>query len=145
MAHVTLVGKSMAQPGTEFVTGAETPGCKGCKYIPLCFNIPKGIRIRIVGARGVEHPCLIHEGLRVAVVEVEKSSFDAGVEASFAKDGLTITHQPWQCPVLECVNQPLCSLPLLAAGSKLRVKGVGAELQCPLGQKRRRVILEPAA
>ena len=145
MAHVTLVGKTMALPGGEFVTGAETPGCKGCKFIPLCFNIPKGQRIRILGLRGVEHPCLIHDGAKVSVVEVERSAFDAGIEARQAVDGATVHFQPWQCPVLECVNQPLCSQPRLAAGSRLRVRGVGAELQCPLGQKRRKVVLEPAA
>jgi hypothetical protein len=142
MAHVTLVGRSLAQPGTEFVTGEETPGCKGCKYVSFCFNIPRGTRLRVTGARGVEHPCLIHEDLKVAVVEVERSTFDAGVVAGFAKDGLTISHHPWQCPVLECVNQPLCSQPLIATGTRLRVKGVGRELDCPLGQKRRQVVLE---
>ncbi len=143
MAHVTLVGKSMAQPGSEFVTGAETPGCKGCKFIPLCFNVPKGRRMRILGTRPVEHPCFIHEGGKVAVVEVEPSTFDAGVEAGAAVEGSTLHLVPWQCPVLECVNQPLCSQPRVAPGSKFKVKGVGGELQCPLGQRRRKVVLEP--
>ena len=132
MVQITLVGERQALEGHEFVYRGPQPECRECRVKAACLNQEAGRRYRILRAREVSHPCLLNEE-RVRVVEVEPAPPECSLPARVAVEGAIVAYEPLVCANAACPNYRLCHPVGLEAGQRVRVDGIGDELDCPLG------------
>src|SRR5688572_5666520 len=79
---LTLVPAHLARAGQGFTfRQAKADECQGCPYARLCLGLEMGHRYEVRKLRGVTHPCALHEGGKVHVVEAEEAPFAASLEA----------------------------------------------------------------
>src|SRR6059058_4708245 len=132
VVEITLVGERQAQVGHEFVYRGPQPECRPCKVRAACLNQALGQRYRIKRVRDVTHPCLLNEE-RARVVEVELAPPEASLPSRAAIEGAVLSYEKIVCSNAACPNFRLCHPLGIEPGMRVRVQGVGAELDCPLG------------
>jgi uncharacterized protein (UPF0179 family) len=74
----------------------------------------------ITDVKGTEHPCPIHEGGKVKVVEVERADINALVDSKKAFEGSMIVFEFPECDK-ECTMGELCFPEGLYGGDKCKI------------------------
>jgi uncharacterized protein (UPF0179 family) len=108
MSKVTLIGKRLAEPGTEFTYGGESSACEGCPYRDQCLNLSEGHRYRITSVRDNTQTldCAVHD-VGVQAVEVEPAPVLANVASKGAYAGSKASLEG-PCPYTECPSHAYC-------------------------------------
>jgi len=138
MAFVTLIGKSLAKEGNEFVYVGITKKCRNCKLKTVCSNLKARRAYRIIKVREKEHTCSLHEG-GVVAVEIEKLPFIAVVKKEQA-EGTVISFQEEKCNEISCKNYSLCHPGVNE--KEYQIIDVLESVKCPLGYKLKKVVLD---
>lgn len=132
MAQITLVGERQAVEGHEFVYRGPQPECRECRVKAVCLNQEAGRRYRVTKVRDVSHPCLLNEE-QARVIEVEPAPPECSLPVRGAVEGAVVAYVPLVCANAACPNYRLCHPVGIEAGTRLRILGIRAELDCPLG------------
>ncbi len=141
MVMLTVVGKTLAKEGGEFVYLGPIADCKECKVRNICFHLEKGTKYRIVGLRNVSHDCPMHEeGVRV--VQVEPVPRMAVIPKKVAIEGSNIGYDFPKCRNRACEYYRLCFLPGVESGQKKKITKVLDGVECGMGQSRIMVLVE---
>ncbi len=140
MTLLTVIGKTNAKAGHEFIFMGPNSSCKECKVKTICFHLEAGTKYRVTGARDIVHDCPQHdEG--VVVVQVEEVPRAAVIQKRQAMEGTMITFELPVCQHRECNNFRLCFPVGMVPGLKKKVINVQDKVDCALGQTRVKVIL----
>lgn len=118
---ITLVGKNLAHKGLEFIHYDASAQCGSCRFKSTCIDsLEKGRMYRITDVKGTEHPCPIHEGGKVRVVEVERADINALIDSKKAFEGSVIVFKTPECD-RECIMRDLCFPEGLYEGDKCKI------------------------
>ena len=141
---ITLVGKTLAREGVEFVYQGEVRECEGCRLRKVCHNLQPHRRYRIVGIRTTTlHTCHVHiDG--AYTVEVVEAEIPAAVPAERAILNSTVTYEAG-CTQSDCANFDLCNPEGIISGDGYRIASIDGEtvISCELGKRMKRVLLSP--
>ena len=132
MPLITLIGKSQAVEGNEFIYCGPTTDCRHCKLKTVCFNLKPGRRYRISKVRDKQHTCTIHEG-NVAVVEVEELSIMAAIPKRLSQ-GTTTQIDTVDCNYLDCPYYTLCHNRALQSSKKYKIMKIHETIECAKGE-----------
>jgi uncharacterized protein len=140
---LTLVPESGARVGAGFLFNGPNAGeeCRGCPFQRLCFGLEAGKRYVVQKRRDVTHPCALHEGGRVRVVEVAEAPFATSLESRHLR-GTAATWKPIPCGTPECANYALCH-PVGARPGRHEIVAQESALECPAGYEVTKVLLRP--
>jgi len=141
MVLLTVIGRRLAKPGSEFIFIEPNSNCKECKVKTICFHLGAGVKYRIVNVRDVVHECQQHED-NVVIVEVEEVPREVVIPKKQAMEGTTITIELPKCRERGCQYYRLCYPVGMESGMKRQVIEVLDKVKCPDGQDRVKVILE---
>lgn len=141
MVLVTVVGEQQCKKGFEFVFGGPIADCRECKVKNVCFHLEQNRWYRVTDVRDVHHECKMHEG-GVRVVEVERLPTRAALPARAAVEGAMVTFEESDCKRRGCVHFRLCRPLGAVEGMRFRISSVGAEIECPKGDRLRVVSLD---
>jgi uncharacterized protein (UPF0179 family) len=142
MGRITLYPSITAAPGVVFVYLGEAPECIDCKVRAICHGLKQGHRYRIVKDREKEHPCQVHEGDKVKVVEYEELPMEIAIPGRKAIEGAIISIEDDICPVGICPAHLLNRRARITSGTKVKVISLLEEIDCPGGKKMKRAIIE---
>lgn len=118
---ITLIGKNLAEKGLKFVHYGPAADCKECRFKNTCIDPLEEGRVYIIqDVKDTEHPCPIHEGGKVKVVEVERAEIEALVNSKKAFEGSMILFEPPDCNK-ECTMRDLCFPEGLFEGDKCKI------------------------
>ncbi|MCK5397132.1 MAG: UPF0179 family protein [Thermoplasmata archaeon] len=141
MVLLTVIGKTIAKPGAEFIFMGSNSSCKDCKVKTICFHLEQGTKYKIIGARDIVHDCPQHdEG--VVVVQVEETPREIIISKRQAIEGTTITLEMKKCPERGCQHYKLCHPLGMESGLKRKVIKVQEKVDCMDGQGLVKVTLE---
>jgi hypothetical protein len=105
---ITLIGKDLADKGLIFRHYGASSECEKCRFKSTCIDPLESGRMYIIkDVKDTEHPCPIHEGGKVKVVEVDKAYIKAAVDSKKAFEGSNIVFSPPECDE-ECSLRDLC-------------------------------------
>ena len=130
---ITLIGNNLAEKGLEFMHYGATSQCENCRFKATCIDSLEGGRMyRIREVKDTEHPCTVHEGGKVKVVDVEKAVIKAAIDSKRAFEGSNIVFSPPDCEK-ECPLSELCFPEGLYREDKCKIsKNMGAPKEkCP--------------
>ena len=131
MVQITLVGERQARVGHEFIYRGPQPECAPCRVRAACLNQEIGRRYRVTRVRDVAHPCLLNEE-RARVVEVEPVPPPCSLPSRTAIEGAVLAYEKVVCGNAACPNFRTCHPIGIEPGMRIRVAGVGPQLECPL-------------
>ena len=138
MVLLTVIGKTLAKPGSEFIFMGPNSSCKDCKVKTICFHLDKGARYKIIDARDVVHECPQHdEG--VVVVQVEEVPRNIAISKRQAIEGTTIAYEAQKCSQRGCQYYRFCRPMGMESGLKRKIIKVQKKVNCIDGQDRVRV------
>lgn len=139
---LTLVPESHAAPGRSFFFVGPNLGdeCQGCPFQRICFGLEPGRHYAVKAVREVVHPCNLHDGGRVQVVEVEPQPFATSLEEKHLR-GTAATWVPIPCGMAECSNWSTCHPVGPTPGIRYEIKETGERMECPANFEVRRVRL----
>ena len=141
MVLLTVIGKTVAKPGTEFIFMGPNSNCKDCKVKTICFHLGQGVKYKIISARDIVHDCPQHdEG--VVVVQVEEVPREIIISKRQAIEGTTITFDVLKCSQKGCQYHKFCYPIGMESGLKRKVVAVQDKIDCLDGQNLVKVILE---
>ena len=141
MVLLTVIGKTIAKPGAEFIFMGSNSSCKDCKVKTICFHLDQGTKYKIIGARDIVHDCPQHdEG--VVVVQVEEVPRDIVIPKRQAMEGTTITFEMQKCSQRGCQHYLFCHPLGMGSSQKRRIVKVQEKIDCFDGQDLVKVILE---
>lgn len=139
MADITLIARSQAKVGFEFIYQGAAPVCRTCPYRHACLTLDSGRRYTITRVRPVEHPCALQES-PANVVEVAPVARTLVVEPRSAVVGGTVELGRFACARLDCPNYDVCAGPSLPSKQRFRIEKVHPEpVECRIGRTLRRV------
>ncbi|MCI4350192.1 MAG: UPF0179 family protein [Thermoplasmata archaeon] len=139
MAEITLIARSEARPGFEFVYLGGAAVCRTCPYRHACLTLDAGRNYRITAVRPVTHPCALQE-TEANVVEVAPISRSLVVESPRAIVGSTVEVGRYACNRLDCPNWGICAGPSLPPKQRFVIEKVDAEpAECRVGRNLRRI------
>jgi len=140
---ITLIGKKLAKKGLNFIYNKPAKACEDCRYKSVCISPLEAGRIyTIKEVKDTEHPCPIHEGGKVKVVEVEKANIKALIDSKRAFEGSIILFEAPECDE-ECDMRSLCFPEGLKTSDKCKIiKNLGKANECKKGYKLNKVILK---
>jgi uncharacterized protein (UPF0179 family) len=139
MAEITLIARSEARPGYEFVYMGGAPVCRTCPYRHACLTLDAGRRYRITAVRPVTHPCALQE-TEANVVEVAPMARSLVVESPRAIVGSTVEVGRYACNRLDCPNWGICAGPSLPPKQRFLIEKVDAgPAECRIGRSLRRI------
>ena len=128
---ITLIGKNLAEEGLKFIHYGASAECEACRFKSTCIDsLEPGRMYVITDVKETEHPCSIHEGGRVRVVEVEKADVKTLVDSKKAFEGSMIVFEFPECDK-ECTMRDLCFPEGLYEGDKCKI--VKTEGKCIRG------------
>jgi uncharacterized protein (UPF0179 family) len=141
---LTLVPDTLARRGWGFTfTGANVGGeCAACPFQKLCFGLKEGQRYQVSALREVTHPCVLHEGGKVRVVEVAEAPFQSTVESRLLR-GTAATWTPMPCARPDCANWSLCHPTGPKPGLRNQIVAEQGKVECPAGFELTKVQLKP--
>lgn len=144
---ISLLGPLQANAGERFIFLGpnEGPGaaCEPCKLKGACFNLEPGEVYDVKAVRDKTHPCYLHEGGIVHVVEVERAAQSVIVPARGLTDGQSLVYPERECEFRGCPFWRKCVGAPLRPGYAYKVVQVGETVACPLGYALRRATLQP--
>jgi len=132
---ITLIGTNLAEKGLEFMHCGGASACEKCRFKNTCIDTLEEGRVYIIkDVKDTQHPCLLHEGGKVKVVEVEKSDIKALIDSKVAFEGSNIIFNPVPCDN-ECKQKDLCSPEGLYENDRCKiVKNMGKPMvECAKG------------
>ncbi len=133
MGSVTLIGKSLAEEGLEFIFGGCPSKCKECELKNSCCGLKKNRWYRIVDVRDKYHDCQVHHK-KVSVVEVEEIPIRTAASRHSVIEGSVITVEDKKCGDVGCENYKLCHPKGIEFNKKYNIEGVGEDIDCPKGK-----------
>lgn len=132
---ITLIGKKLADEGLKFVFYGASSQCMNCRFKATCIDSLEPGRIyRIKTVKNTTHPCPVHMGGEVKVVEVDRALIKIHIDSKKAFEGSSYSYKPRECQE-ECSMRELCNPEGLYLGDKCRIiKKLGKPSQkCPSG------------
>ncbi len=139
MVEITLIAKSQATPGFEFVYQGAAPVCRTCPYRHACLTLDVGRRYQVTKVRPVSHPCALQE-TEAAVVEVAVAPRPLVVDRLAATVGGSVEVSRYSCIRLDCSNWQICAGPSVPPRQKFRIQRVEPEAaECRIGRTLKRV------
>jgi uncharacterized protein len=141
---ITLIGKNIAEKGLKFMHYGAASQCKHCRFKTTCIDSLESGRIyKIKEVKNTEHPCLIHDGNKVKVVDVDRSLIKVLLDSKRAFEGSKIVFTPPECDQ-ECSLSDLCFPEGLYIEDKCKiVKKLGKpQEKCPKGLNLTMVLLK---
>jgi uncharacterized protein len=141
---ITLIGKSLANKGLKFMHYGASSECEDCRFKNTCIDTLENGRMYIIkNVKDSEQPCLIHEGGKVKVVEVEKAYIRAVIDSKKSFEGSKIVFNPPECDE-ECSLRDMCFPEGLYREDKCTIlRNMGKPKQkCPLGRDLNMVLLK---
>lgn len=141
---ITLIGKKLAENGLKFMHYGPSAECESCRFRSTCIDsLEEGRMYVITDVKETEQSCLIHEGGKVKVVEVERADINALVDSKKAFEGSMVVFEFPKCDK-ECTMVDLCFPEGLYEGDKCKIaKTVGKPPnKCIKGLNLSLVILE---
>jgi len=141
---LTLVPQDLATPGHSFTFLGPNDGeeCTGCPVRRLCFDLEPGARYQVQKTRDVTHPCNLHEGGRVRVVEVERIGFRTSMKTKRLR-GTAATFVPVPCEYPDCKEWAFCHPFGVQTDVRYGIEEIGEAMDCPMDFKIKRVALKP--
>ncbi|HUR62658.1 MAG TPA: UPF0179 family protein [Candidatus Thermoplasmatota archaeon] len=141
---LTLVPDTLARRGLGFFVpgGAVPTECQGCPLQKLCLGLAPGQRYVVSALREVVHPCALHEGGKVRVVEVAPAAFPTTVETRLLR-GTAATWTPVPCGMASCANWALCHPVGPKPGLRNQIVASEGAVACPAGFELTKVQLKP--
>lgn len=105
---ITLIGTSLAIEGLKFMYYGPSSQCENCRFKNTCIETLEEGRIYVIKeVKDSQHPCLIHEGGKVKVVDVEKADIEGLIDSKRAFEGSNIVFNPPDCDV-DCYMKDQC-------------------------------------
>lgn len=105
---ITLIGINLAEKGLEFMHYGASASCEKCRFKSTCIDSLEEGRIYIISdVKDTAHPCPIHDGGKVKVVDVDKADIKALIDSKKAFEGSNIPFNFPQCDV-DCEMRNLC-------------------------------------
>lgn len=132
---ITLIGNNLAEKGLKFTHYGAASQCEKCRFKVTCIDSLEGGRVyKIKEVKNTEHPCLVHEGGKVKVVDVEKATTKTAIDSKRAFEGSNIVFSPNECEE-DCSLSELCFPEGLYKDDKCKIiKKMGKpEEKCPKG------------
>jgi uncharacterized protein len=127
---ITLIGKRLAKPGTEFIYRGPQPECEKCKLTKVCLNLDKNKKYRVIAVRsGSEHECFLHD-TSVRAVEAAPCPIVVAIESRKAFNGSKLTYEEPECEKT-CTSYGVCHPPGLISGEKYTISEVLDETPGP--------------
>lgn len=118
---ITLIGNNLAEKGLKFIHYGASAECDGCRFKNTCIDsLEEGRVYEITDVKETEHPCPIHEGGKVKVVEVERAGINALIDSKKAFEGSMIVFEFPKC-TSACVMRDLCFPEGLYPGDKCKI------------------------
>ncbi|MBQ7928745.1 MAG: UPF0179 family protein [Methanobrevibacter sp.] len=106
---ITLIGKSLAKKGQEFVFLGPAEACGDCRFKSSCIgNLEQGRKYEIVDVRDNEQKCKIHAEETVIPVEVERAKINLLTQSKSIFEGSTFTYNSPDCDEETCEFYDLC-------------------------------------
>ncbi len=91
---ITLIGKSLANKGLKFMHYGASSECEACRFKGTCIDSLEVGRMYIIkNVKNGEQPCLIHEGGKVVVVEVEKAHIRGLLDSKKSFEGSKVVFE----------------------------------------------------
>ena len=88
---ITLIGNNLAEKGLKFMNYGAANQCESCRFKATCIeSLEMGRIYQVREVKNTEHPCLIHEGGKVKVVDVDKATIKAAIDSKRAFEGSNI-------------------------------------------------------
>lgn len=139
---LTLVPDGLAARGFRFTFAGpgQAEECAGCPVRRLCLGLDPGRTYEVQALRDVRHPCALHEGGRVRVVQAEEAAFPATLERRHLR-GTAAPWAPPDCGRPECPNWALCHPVGHSAGERHAIVAQQGAVECPAGFDLERVAL----
>ena len=141
---ITLIGNNLAEKGLKFRHYGAASQCEKCRFKNTCIeSLEIGRIYRIREVKNTEHPCLIHEGGKAKVVDVEKALIKSAIDSKRAFEGSNIVFSPPECDE-ECDMKELCFPEGLYNEDKCKIaKKIGRPKEkCPKGNNLSVVLLK---
>jgi hypothetical protein len=141
---ITLIGKSLANKGLKFMHYGASSECEGCRFKNTCIDTLEVGRMYIIkNVKSGEQPCLIHEGGKVKVVEVEKAYIRGLIDAKTSFEGSKIVFNPPECDE-KCSLRDMCFPEGLYLEDKCKIiRNMGKPREkCPKGNDLNMVLLK---
>ena len=141
---VTLVGKVLAKPGTEFIYEGEVAGCDTCKVKKACNNLQKGRKYLIVSVRTTHHECVVHLN-GASAVEVIEAPITILINADMAIVNSKIKPD-LSCSKTDCRSYLICHPEGVVDGEKYIVADVISKAPdvCEKGRVLKLATIRPA-
>jgi uncharacterized protein (UPF0179 family) len=118
---ITLIGKKLAEKGLKFIYYGSSEECETCRFKSTCIDsLEEGRKYIVTDVKETEQTCPIHEGGKVAVVEVERADIKALVDSKKAFEGSMILFENPKCDK-ECTMRDLCFPEGLFEGDKCKI------------------------
>ncbi|MDI3501915.1 MAG: uncharacterized protein PWR13_78 [Archaeoglobi archaeon] len=120
---LTLIGKSYAREGFEFIFLGLAEECSSCRFRFTCGNLESNRKYRVLSLKNPRDlkPCRVHtEG--VLLVEVEEAPLIATIESKKALIGTIIEYHPIKCDQ-RCPISDYCS-PSVREGEKYMIEAI---------------------
>jgi uncharacterized protein len=139
VAEITLIAKSEAHEGFEFVYQGGAPVCRTCPYRHACLTLDPGRRYVVAKVRTVSHPCALQE-TEAHVVEVKPVPRSLVVDSRSAIQGSSVEVGRYPCRRLDCPNWWICAGPSLPSKQRFRIERVDPDAaECRIGRTLKRV------
>lgn len=139
---ITLIGKSLAKKGQEFVFIGPAEACEDCRFKSSCVgNLQKDRKYEIVDVKDNEQKCPIHAEETVVPVEVDRAKITLLTESKSIFEGSTFTYNALECDET-CEFHDLCFPEGLMENDKCIVlKNEGKHKECKKGFKLNKLTL----
>lgn len=140
---ITLIGINLAEEGLEFMHYGPAAACEKCRFKNTCIDTLEEGRIYVItDVKDTQHPCPVHEGGKVRVVDVERTDIKALIDSKKAFEGSNIVFNPPECDV-DCEMRHLCFPKGLYQDDRCKIsKNIGnAHVKCAKGLDLRMVLL----
>lgn len=141
---ITLIGSNLAEKGLKFMFYGAANQCEKCRFKATCIeSLEIGRIYQVKDVKNTEHPCLVHEGGKVKVVDVDKAPIKTAIDSKKAFEGSNIVWIPPECDE-ECSMREICFPEGLCNEDKCKIiKKVGKPLdECPKGRNLSVVLLQ---
>lgn len=106
---ITLIGKSLAKKGQEFVFLGPAEACEDCRFKSSCIgNLEKDRKYEIIDVKDNEQKCKIHAEETVIPVEVDRAKINLLTQSKSIFEGSTFTFNAPDCDEETCEFRDLC-------------------------------------
>ena len=140
---ITLIGKSLAKKGQEFVFLGPAEAFEDCRFKSSCVgNLEKDRKYEIIDVKDNEQKCPIHADETVIPVEVDRAKIPLLTESKSIFEGSTFTFNAPDCDEETCEYRDLCFPEGLIENDKCIVlKNDGKHKGCEKGYKLNKLTL----